>query len=68
MDPPQPTMNNMTAIPPPARKGRRGRASAMLWAVLDGTALAPGAAFFPALVNHLAAALGVQYVFRGRMH
>ena len=35
----------------------------MVWAVLDGTALAPGAAFFPALVNHLAAALAVQYVF-----
>ena len=41
----------------------RARASEMLWAVLDGTALAPGAAFFPALVNHLAAALGVHYVF-----
>ena len=41
----------------------RARASEMLWAVLDGTALAPGAAFFPALVNHLAAALAVQYVF-----
>jgi len=41
----------------------RARASEMLWAVLDGTALAPGAAFFPALVNRLAAALAVQYVF-----
>ena len=38
----------------------RARASEMLWAVLDGTALAPGAAFFPALVNRLAAALAVQ--------
>jgi len=35
----------------------------MLWDVLDGTALAPGAAFFSALVNHLAVALGVHYVF-----
>jgi formate hydrogenlyase transcriptional activator len=35
----------------------------MLWKVIDGTALTPGAAFFPALVNHLAAALSVQYVF-----
>jgi formate hydrogenlyase transcriptional activator len=41
----------------------RARASEMLWDVIDGTALTPGAAFFPALVNHLAAALGVQYVF-----
>ena len=41
----------------------RVRASEMLWAVLDGTALAPGAAFFPALVRHLASALGVRYVF-----
>jgi formate hydrogenlyase transcriptional activator len=41
----------------------RARASEMLWTVLDGTALAPGAAFFPALVNCLAAALAVQYVF-----
>src|SRR5262245_31006716 len=37
----------------------RARASEMLWKVIDGTALAPGAAFFPALVNHLAEALGV---------
>ena len=35
----------------------------MLWQVIDGTALTPGAAFFPALVNHLAAALSVRYVF-----
>src|SRR5262245_31934357 len=41
----------------------RARASRMLWAVLDGTALTPGAAFFPALVRHLASALGVKYVF-----
>ena len=41
----------------------RARASEMLWAVLDGTALTPGAAFFPALVRHLASALGVHYVF-----
>src|ERR1043166_2444151 len=41
----------------------RARAGGMLWAVLDGTALAPGAAFFPALVHHLAKALDVAYVF-----
>jgi formate hydrogenlyase transcriptional activator len=41
----------------------RARASEMLWAVLNGTALEPGAAFFPALVRHLASALGVRYVF-----
>jgi hypothetical protein len=35
----------------------------MLWTVLDGTALEPGAAFFPALVRHLASALGVRDVF-----
>jgi formate hydrogenlyase transcriptional activator len=41
----------------------RARASEMLWAVLEGTALAPGGAFFPALVHHLAVALAVEYVF-----
>lgn len=41
----------------------RARASQMLWTILDGTALEPGAAFFPALVRHLASALGVRYVF-----
>src|SRR5262249_14778300 len=41
----------------------RARASEMLWQVLDGTAFAPGAEFFPALVRHLAAALDVEYVF-----
>jgi len=35
----------------------------MLWTVLDGTALEPGAAFFPALVRHLASALVVRDVF-----
>ena len=30
---------------------------------MDGTALATGADFFPALVRHLATALGVPYAF-----
>ena len=47
----------------PATAAARARASEMLWTVLDGTAFTPGAAFFPALVRHLASALGVRYVF-----
>ncbi len=34
-----------------------------IWAVLDGTALATGAEFFPALVRNLATALKVPYAF-----
>ncbi len=34
-----------------------------IWSVLDGTALATGAEFFPALVRNLAAALKVPYAF-----
>jgi formate hydrogenlyase transcriptional activator len=49
--------------PDPAAADARARASEMLWSVLDGTALEPGAAFFPALVRNLAVALGVSYVF-----
>ena len=47
----------------PVAAAVRARASQMLWTILDGTALEPGAAFFPALVRHLASALGVRYVF-----
>ena len=39
------------------------RASDVVLTVTDGTALATGAEFFPALVRNLAAALGVPYVF-----
>src|SRR5688572_17100246 len=39
------------------------RASELIWTVMSGTALATGADFFPALVRHLASALGVQHAF-----
>jgi formate hydrogenlyase transcriptional activator len=39
------------------------RASELIWTVMSGTALATGADFFPALVRHLAGALGVQHAF-----
>ena len=42
---------------------RRARASEMIWAVINGTALTTGADFFPALVRHLAAALDVRHAF-----
>ena len=45
---------------PPAS---HARASELIWAVMGGTALATGADFFPALVRHLAGALGVQHAF-----
>jgi len=51
---------------PPEATGHRSdrhRASEALWAVMDGTALASGMDFFPALVRHLAAALDVPYAF-----
>ena len=39
------------------------RASELIWTVMDGTALATGADFFPALVRHLASALRRPYAF-----
>jgi formate hydrogenlyase transcriptional activator len=39
------------------------RASELIWTVMSGTALATGADFFPALVRHLASALGVKHAF-----
>jgi formate hydrogenlyase transcriptional activator len=39
------------------------RASELIWTVMSETALATGADFFPALVRHLASALGVQHAF-----
>ena len=39
------------------------RVSELIWAVMGGTALAAGTDFFPALVRHLANALGVQHAF-----
>jgi formate hydrogenlyase transcriptional activator len=42
---------------------RQTRVSELIWAVMGGTALATGADFFPALVRHLAGALGVQHAF-----
>src|SRR5688572_29636566 len=39
------------------------RESDLIWTVMSGTALATGADFFPALVRHLAGALGVQHAF-----
>jgi formate hydrogenlyase transcriptional activator len=42
---------------------RRARVSELIWAVVNGTALATGADFFPALVRHLATALDVQHAF-----
>jgi formate hydrogenlyase transcriptional activator len=39
------------------------RASELIWTVMSGTALSTGADFFPALVQHLASALGVQHAF-----
>ena len=41
----------------------RHEASDVVWAVTDGTALATGAEFFPALVRNLANALKVPYAF-----
>ena len=40
----------------------RDRAEAALRQVIEGTAAVTGAAFFPALVRHISAALGVRYV------
>ncbi len=62
MDPHGPEDRRKDLEPGPVDRVR-ARASEMLWTVLDGTALKPGAAFFPALVRHLASALGVRYVF-----
>jgi formate hydrogenlyase transcriptional activator len=47
------------------REGERERSHTgdVVWAVTDGTALATGAEFFPALVRNLAAALSVPYAF-----
>jgi formate hydrogenlyase transcriptional activator len=39
------------------------RANDLIWTVMNGIALATGADFFPALVRHLASALGVQHAF-----
>ncbi len=41
---------------------RRDRAEFALRQVIEGTAAVTGAAFFPALVRHISAALGVRYV------
>jgi GAF domain-containing protein len=41
----------------------RTQSSRMVWQILDGTALAAGADFFPALVRTLATTLRVQYAF-----
>jgi formate hydrogenlyase transcriptional activator len=56
-------------VPPPGessfadRADRQLRVSELIWTVMSGTALATGADFFPALVRHLASALGVQHAF-----
>src|SRR3954468_17829270 len=36
---------------------------AALWRIVDGTSRAVGVDFFPSLVRHLAAAVGVRYAF-----
>ena len=59
MNPHGPEARRKDLDPVPVDRAR-ARASEMLWTVLDGTALKPGAAFFPALVRHLASALGVD--------
>jgi formate hydrogenlyase transcriptional activator len=55
-------------------KYAKATASDVAWTVMDGTALATGAEFFPALVRNLAGALNVPYAFvaectdRGNSH
>jgi len=46
-----------------AEAALRQRAEEALRAVVEGTASATGADFFPSLVRHLAAALGIRYAF-----
>ena len=59
MNPPAPDDSPSPAV----ARTRSSRASELIWAVMSGTAQATGADFFPALVRHLAGALGVQHAF-----
>ena len=48
---------------PESDAAARSRASDAIWTVMDGTAFATGAEFFPALVQQLAQALDVSHAF-----